>query len=515
VSEEKKPASSKSKAAMGVGIIAVALLAYNFIAGDGTKKDVADNGPKPIEIGSDPVNAITVTDKDAALSQFAKKIESQDMKFISLQREWAEKEVASQRKIREQEQSFNTKLRDLSEEVAKFKEDEINKTYQAANKADNGKAGLIPPMPDQLPALGNGPGLDFDKLDFDLSGTPPAAPVKPTNPYGPNYFILRPQQSAPITTTKNGGASSATEEDLFSAMSQPAPQQTSNSQYIDTPLEQQGAQQQPPTQADVNRTNVQQQQQDQNSFKGVAPTASGNQKLETIPAFSYVEVTTLHGVACPIGANSPGNSSATNIPARPVVLPVRGIFRGPNGASNDTGTIHLMGLCSGRRTSSSSTGRATIRLEQMSYWDSSGGSQMVPATGYIVDTRDNEQDVYGRIDKATGRTLALQAASAAAAAYATTLSQAEFTTQNNMSVEGTSSNTSQLTGNATKAAVSQGIGAMFTKIGQRFEQEANASVDTVVVEPGIKLRFVTDQPISILKPAEAFDLKSKADDVLL
>lgn len=514
MSDEKKAVPSK-KVFFVVALIGLAFIGYNFLS-DGGKKETTTNGPKQIEIGSDPVNAITVTDKDAALSQFAKKIESQDMKFVNFERQLADEKVAAERVRRANEQQYNSELRTLSEEIARIKKDKIDATYTSANNADNGKSGAIPAMPDQLPALGTGPGLNFDKLDFDLSGTPPtAAPIQPASPYGPNYFILRPQISAPVATTKNGGASSTSEEDLFSAMGKPAPQNPSTAQYSDTPFAQPGAQQQQPDAAQISRTTAVEQQHDQNSFKGVAPNASGKQQVETIPAFSYVEVTTLHGVACPVGANSPGNSSESNIPARPVVMPVRGIFRGPNGASNDTGTIHLMGLCSGRRTSSSSTGRATIRIEQMSYWDSSGGSQMVPTTGYIVDTRDNEQDVYGRIDKATGRTLALQAASAAAAAYATTLSQAEFTTQSNLSMEGTSSATSQLTGSAPKAAISQGIGAMFTKIGQRFEQEANASVDTVIVEPGIKLRFVTDQPISILKPAEAFDVNSKADDVLL
>src|SRR5690606_2755259 len=133
---------------------------------------------------------------------------------------------------------------------------------------------------------------------------------------------------------------------------------------------------------------------------------------------------------CPIGANSPGSQSS--IPARPVVLPVRGIFRGPNGATVDVGNIHLMGLCSGRRTSSSKTGRALVRVEQMSYWDVSDTAQHSAAVGYIVDTRDNEQDVFGQIDKASGRTLALESASAAAAAFASSLSRSEYTTQNNL-----------------------------------------------------------------------------------
>jgi hypothetical protein len=517
MSEEKK-AQPKTKAMLAVAIVGAALIGYNLFSGDSAPKTTAPSGPKPIEIGSDPVNSMTVKDKDAALSQFAKKIESQDMKLATYARQQADAKVAAEQNIRAQEQKFNTELRSLSEELAKLKEDQVNRTYKATDNADNGKAGIPPAMPNQLPPLGKD-GLNFDNLDFNLSGTPPTAPIQPANPYGPNYFILRPQHTAPLATNKNGGASSASEDDLFTAMGQPAPQPPSNSQYIDTPLGQPGAQQQEPEYANTPKAasvnNAQERQRTQNSYKGVAQNATGNELLETIPAFSYVEVTPLHGVACPIGANSPGNSNATNIPARPVVLPARGIFRGPNGASNDLGTIHLIGLCSGRRTSSSSTGRATIRLEQLSYWDSKGGAQMVPSTGYIVDSRDNEQDVYGRIDKATGRTLALQAASAAAAAYATTLSQAEFTTQRSLTAEGTTSATQQLTGDSSKAAATQGIAAMFTKIGQRFEQEANASVDTIVVEPGIKLRFVTDQPISILKPADAFELNSKADDVLL
>ena len=140
---------------------------------------------------------------------------------------------------------------------------------------------------------------------------------------------------------------------------------------------------------------------------------------------------------------------------------------------------------------------------------------MSASTGYIVDTRDNEQDVYGRLDKASGRTLALESAAAAGAAFASALTQSEYTTQNNLNAEGGSSTVQQLTGDATKAATTQGIAAIFGKIAQRFEQEANAAIDTVVVEPGIRLRFVTDQPIHVYKPAEAFDLDGSSNDVLL
>ena len=61
----------------------------------------------------------------------------------------------------------------------------------------------------------------------------------------------------------------------------------------------------------------------------------------------------------------------------------------------------------------------------------------------------------------------------------------------------------------------QGIAALFTKIGQRFEQEANAAIDTVLVEPGIKLRFVTDQPITVELPADPFEVDPARYDILI
>jgi hypothetical protein len=174
-----------------------------------------------------------------------------------------------------------------------------------------------------------------------------------------------------------------------------------------------------------------------------------------------------------------------------------------------------MGLCSGNRNSSSSTGRATIRIEQLSYWDEFGVPQHVKAVGYIVDNRDNQQDVYGRLDQANGRTMALQSAAAAAAAYASTLSQSEFTTSTTLNDNGGTNNQTMLTGDATKAAINQGIAGMFSNIAKRFEAEANAMVDTVIVEPGISLKFITEQEIGVFKAAEPFDIDAGRYDVLI
>lgn len=512
MSDEKTEMPGNKKLMLGVGAVGIAFVIWNGLTSGSSSESTQEQTPARIEVASDPVNAITLQDKDAALTQFAKKIESLEQKIATSEVIKTEEKEKTRRAVEAQQQATNNELRSLSEEIALLRKDGIDKTYAGINSADKKNGGIPGDLPSDLPALGTdldaSGGLNFGDLEFNMSAPSPPS-IKHANPYGPNYFILRPQVVNPVVSKNGGAPDNASENDLFAAMNAPVPQDYSFNAEMQRA--QQGENPNAPASAyDQMASNP------QNGQQGLTSTVQAPApELEVIPAFSFVEVTPLHGVACPVGANSPGDSSEAKIPARPVVLPVRGIFRGPNGVSKDVGTIHLMGLCSGRRTSSSTSGRATIRVEQMSYWDAAGGAQMVAATGYIVDTRDNEQDVYGRMDKTSGRTLALQAMAAAAAAYSTTLSQAEFTTQNSLTSEGNSNTTSQLTGDSTKAAVSQGIAQLFNKIGARFEAEANAAVDTVIVEPGVKLRFVTDQPISVVKPAEPFDIDAKNYDILL
>ncbi|MGE8063965.1 conjugal transfer protein TraB [Pseudomonas sp. NPDC089569] len=505
--DKNQNANPKKKLILGFVIIGLAMMLYQgFFTNPKATPKKTEQAANAVELGDNDINRINAKDKDAALTQFQKQMESYKDKLSRSEAEAIKRDSAFKQQLRELEQKNNAQVRTLTEAMADLRKDQIEGVYQGINGKDQGTK-----LPDHLPKAPSG-GLSFDN-DFDLGpAAAPATPVVPANPYGPNYIVLKPQAQASYKGKSGGGQGSQSESELFAEMS--APDQSTNGRL--------NTQNSGSTDANFNGGYGQQASTSQqtSSSRPVALTSEEQAKKKlkddsyVIPAFSFVEVTTLHGVACPIGANAPGASDSSKIPARPVVLPVHGIFHGPNGVVRDLGTIHLMGLCSGRRTSSSSTGRATIRVEQLSYWDASGGAQMVPATGYIVDVRDNEQDVYGKVDKASGRTLALQSAAAAAAAFATTLSSSEFT--NTSSVQnGTSSATSQLTGDATKAAVSQGIGAMFQKISERFEAEANSAIDTILVEPGIRLQFVSDQPISVLKPLEPFDIDSSMYDTLI
>lgn len=517
---DKKPQIqlTKKNGLIIAGIFCVGVAATLFNTGE-KKAEQVEVAIKPIEIGSDPVNSIGIKDKDASLTAFAKKFETVDQKLDLQQKDIAEREQTLRKEFKNDTNTLKAQLASLSDEVIGLRSKGVDNVYQNANKNDSKTIQTPPPMPDKLPDLSMDGGLNFDGLNFNMDAPKPQQQV--TGPqsnqlYGPNYFILKPDNVGRAVSKKSGGDSlNASESDLFSSMSTPAAQNNNfndqNAGRGQAPQANDQSQQQPKYASAAEAYKAQQTaSQSGNTLVNTGP------KMEkvTIPAFSFVEVTTLHGVACPIGANSPNSKSKSEIPARPVVLPVRGVFRGPNGATVDVGNIHLMGLCSGRRTSSSNAGRALIRVEQMSYWDEGGDAQMSQSPGYIVDSRDNEQDVYGRLDQASGRTLALESTAAAGAAFAAALSQSEYTTSNNLDSNGSTS-VQQLTGSATKAATTQGIAAIFNKIADRFEQEANAAIDTVVVEPGIRLRFVTEQPINIYKPAEAFDIDAGKSDVLL
>lgn len=505
--DNKKNPLMEPKTLIAGGVVAVSI-AFALLGNGKKEVESVDIAAKPIEVGSDQINAISVKDKDAALTVFAKQFEAVEQKLSIQEREAAQSIAGLRKEMKESNNEVKSMVSSLASEVLALRANGVETIYQEANNNDSKTS---PSLPEKMPDFGM-EGLNFDGLNFDMSPPKPQVeqPAQGAGIYGPNYFILKPQNVATTVTSKNGGdALSASENDLFASLSTPAPQPA----HFSTQSAGQ-VQAEPQKEYASAAEAYEDQQKSAVNTAGNAPTGPKMERI-TIPAFSFVEVTTLHGVACPIGANSPNAKSQSEIPARPVVLPVRGIFRGPNGSSVDVGNIHLMGLCAGRRTSSSSAGRATIRVEQMSYWDEGGDAQMSASTGYIVDTRDNEQDVYGRLDKASGRTLALESAAAAGAAFASALSQSEYTTQSNLNNQGGASTVQQLTGDATKAATTQGVAAIFGKIAQRFEQEANAAIDTVVVEPGIRLRFVTDQPIHVYKPAEAFDLDGSSNDVLL
>lgn len=218
--------------------------------------------------------------------------------------------------------------------------------------------------------------------------------------------------------------------------------------------------------------------------------------LETyiVPAYSYADVTTLHGVRCPVGAQSTGASSG--VPPRPIVIPIRGLFKGPNGSTSDLGTAHLYGFCSGFRSTDNKKGYVEIKIVSLSYWDSDGGAQRQPASGYIVDAKYN-QEIVGELENAKMSVLGKQALAAGLMAFNSGLAQNEFT-----SVATDQGSRSVLTGDALKSGGHSGVSEMFLRVAEQYDAQADAAVDTVKIKGGLSLKFVSDLPLAVKKAAD-------------
>lgn len=516
-----KPKLQRHHIALIIGGVTIAVVLKSCVGGNDAT-EVTVQAPRPAEAPSVNINTISTRDSDAALVAFGKQIEVLRTDLANSQKKSADLLAEQDRKIMSVEQNLNRQIRSVTEELGAQLKQQIVDGYQQAVKADQGQPLPTPVSPGEIATAVKDRApqpepLSIDGMVFDVPSLPQPLPpsqrvsVKPPSPYGPNYHILRPETVAANGSSGGGSVQRDARAELSSLAGPsggreatgPAPVSVATTDEPARPRRTAASSQQPvaPASQPV-------------AYPDPPPTPQPTVYEQEVPAFSYVEVTTLHGVNCPVGANQPGASGEGNALAKPVVLPARGIFRGPNGAEHDLGTVHFMGLCSGNRIDSSTTGRATIRVERISYWDEGGKPQYESALGYIVDTRDNQMDVYGRLIKVSGRQLAKESFAAGLAAVATGFSQAEYSTNSSMD-GGDVRVTQMLTGNQINAAVAQGIGALFGRIADRFEAEADSVKDSVLVEPGIRLKFITEQPLKIKRTAPAVDINAELYDVII
>lgn len=225
-------------------------------------------------------------------------------------------------------------------------------------------------------------------------------------------------------------------------------------------------------------------------------TAAGREKVfnnEKIPGLSFVHVTNLHGVACPVATSGGGGDPLFE--SVPIVLPVVGEFRAPNGKTYDLGSPHLYGTCFGSETSRPAI---TVKIERLSYVGPDGEEQYIPVNGYLVDRRDNEIGIAGYVDKAGGRELAAAAAAAGLAAAGDVFAQSQGTTTQ-VTGTGGSGIVQSLPGDAAaRAALGRSFGAVANEIAEMYRDAAERLVPVVRVESGLPITFVNTQPIEYL-----------------
>lgn len=359
---------------------------------------------------------------------------------------------------------------------------------------------------------------------------------KPRSPYGDNYIVLNSGTRNPVLSNSNpfdesAGGAQGNGEGLFGVngdLKAPNPfkedddsESQPNARYANEtarpssiPPEYDGTIQ--PGYAGSDR-------QRPESISSPSSDGSNSESSDStinVPAFSFVEAETLHGLDCPIGAALPrsaaGNSAGVTPGAAqpmPVVLPLRGKIRGPNGNVVDLGTAHVMGWCIGRRVDRGESGRAMIKVESISYWDRKGEPQYLNGiSGDVISLLDNHRGIQAPIDEVRRSYLGEQAGAAALAAAATQLNQAQFEETRNP--EGGVDQV--FNGNQGLAVGSQAGSAAFSTIAELINQEAREAFDTVRVPSGAPVRVLFMTPFSVTNTKlEVEDEILNAYDVLI
>lgn len=223
------------------------------------------------------------------------------------------------------------------------------------------------------------------------------------------------------------------------------------------------------------------------------------QNTATIPALSFVRVTLLHGVDCPVqnsplgnaggsGSGTDTNTSGLGGSDMPVVMPIDGKWYGPNKHVYSIGNAFLFGLCTGQEVEGRPT--AVVKLERLSYVGPDGVAQYIPINGYVIDRRDHTMGIRGVLESQKGEQIADASKAAAIAALGNLGLQSGSTTSINPLGGAITSIT-----NLGKSAVGSAFSAAATQISTYYANRALQSVDVVSVPSGIPLEIINTQPI--------------------
>lgn len=502
MSEEKqdKAISKKKLSPIVIVLVIVALVVIgNMIFGGNSAKkagqvihDVADDATEKatiLDLGDD--------DREAQFQVLNTKIklESERNERLTSEVEMLNNRFAKQENILK---SLSDQLNKTSNEMRKLGEDVVNKN---AEQIDSIYAGLNTEQPGSVPLNLDDSGNDglygeleeFDGIEGELANNTPAQLSEPEKPktsiYGEGYVILNPDLAQTQGTDNSSQSNNVFDMNDFDGDLLDGAKASIN--RIGNRVE--GLSSNNESRSSRPQGNSTPRNDPISTYQQARGNPAETLEKVKVPAFSFVEVTTLHGIRCPIGGSLANQPS--DVAGRPVILPVRGVFKGPNGVTRDIGTAHLWAVCSARRTSDKKFGRAEFAIRQLSYWDEKGGAQTVPLSGYVIDKRDNESDVLGPIDDVTGVNLWKSSLASAMTGIASTLSQAEFT-----QVVGSEGNSqSFMTGSDAKAAGAQGISSFFLSLAERWKAQADAQVDVVSIPPGVPLKFVLDTEFEVVR----------------
>jgi len=214
-----------------------------------------------------------------------------------------------------------------------------------------------------------------------------------------------------------------------------------------------------------------------------------------IPAASMARATNLHGVSCPVVNSNIGGTGELADQRMPVILPITGKFKGPNGDTHDIGQAHLIGLCEGI---DGERPRGRIKIEQLSLVGSDGEPQFIEVSGYIVDARDNRQGAWGTLESRQGSRIAAAAAAASIEGLADVVGQTQ--TDSAVTEEGTVLQ-SLSSANAPAAAGGAAVESASEEVANYYSDLADREIPVVQVQANVPMQFFTTQPITYEREA--------------
>lgn len=367
-------------------------------------------------------------------------------------------------------------------------------------------------------------GLSESEMGSDDSFSVSQPRQKPVSPYGENYIVLSRSGGNPILAQNDPFSPTTATTARGDGLFDPQDGLKANNPFSDEGESQQSTRNtsqstassrgMTPEYANVKAGYAGNTQSTRSGSGSATLNDQGKQETQVpVPAFSFVEAETLHGLDCPIGADLPRTSEANaggvtpgSAQPMPVVLPLRGKIKGPNGNIVDLGTAHVMGWCIGKRVDRGKAGRAYIKVESISFWDRKGEPQYLNTiSGDVISLRDNHRGIQAQVDEVRRSYLGKQASAAALAAAATQMTQAQFTETRNP--EGGVDRV--FDGDRATALAGQGGAAAFNQIAALLNEEASMAYDVVRVPSGAPVRIL------FMAPFEVTNLKLEIEDEIL
>lgn len=230
-------------------------------------------------------------------------------------------------------------------------------------------------------------------------------------------------------------------------------------------------------------------------------------EMTEIPAYSFTDLTLMHGVSCPVRTSLMEGAGIGAQPA-PIVMPITGEFRGPQGKRVDIGRPHLLGFCEGVDRQRPT---ALIKVEGLSYVNADGSNLVVPVSGYVIDVRDNDLGVRGTKESVKGAQLALSVVANTASAVGNVFGQSAF---DEVETQGGNIRSLLQPGQVGRAAAGSALQGASEELAQIFRKAAEERFDVIHAEGGTPVKFITEETIEIPRQSSEHEDRRNAKPLL-